>query len=126
MKEEKKNQDEKKKQEEMETVNLLDILLDEDNDDPITVYDENDNAVRFDQVAIIPFKEKLYAILKPIDEMEGVEDDEVIVFLIEETEDGDAQLVIETDEPVAMKVYDEYLKLLDKQEGSKKIASINC
>lgn len=117
MKEEKKNQDEKKKQEEMEAVNLLDILLDEDNDDPITVYDENDNAVRFDQVAIIPFKEKLYAILKPIDEMEGVEDDEVIVFLIEETEDGDAQLVIETDEPVAMKVYDEYLKLLDDAEG---------
>ena len=49
--------------------------------------------------------------------MEGVEDDEVIVFLIEETEDGDAELVIETDEPTAMKVYDEYLKLLDEAEG---------
>ena len=109
--------DDKKDVEEIQEVNLLDVLLDEDNDDPITVYDKNDKPVRFDQVAIIPFKEKLYAILKPIDEMEGVEDDEVIVFLIEETEDGDAELVIETDEPTAMKVYDEYLKLLDEAEG---------
>ena len=109
--------DDKKDVEEIQEVNLLDVLLDEDNDDPITVYDENDKPVRFDQVAIIPFKEKLYAILKPIDEMEGVEDDEVIVFLIEETEDGDAELVIETDEPTAMKVYDEYLKLLYEAEG---------
>lgn len=109
--------DDKKDVEEIQEVNLLDVLLDEDNDDPITVYDENDKPVRFDQVAIIPFKEKLYAILKPIDEMEGVEDDEVIVFLIEETEDGDAELVIETDESTAMKVYDEYLKLLDEAEG---------
>ena len=109
--------DDKKDVEEIQEVNLLDVLLDEDNDDPITVYDENDKPVRFDQVAIIPFKEKLYAILKPIDEMEGVEDDEVIVFLIEETEDGDAELVIETDEPTAMKVYDEDLKLLDEAEG---------
>ena len=109
--------DDKKDVEEIQEVNLLDVLLDEDNDDPITVYDENDKPVRFDQVAIIPFKEKLYAILKPIDEMEGVEDDEVIVFLIEETEDGDAELVIETDEPTAMKVYDECFKLLDEAEG---------
>ena len=104
------------KQEEVKDVNILDILLDEDNDDPITLFDENDKAVRFDQVAIIPFKEKLYAILKPIDDMEGVEDDEAIVFLIEETEDGDAELVIETDEPTAIKVFDEYYKLLDKKK----------
>ena len=109
--------DDKKDVEEIQEVNLLDVLLDEDNDDPITVYDENDKPVRFDQIAIIPFKEKLYAILKPIDEMEGVEDDEVIVFLIEETEDGDAELVIETDEPTTMKVFDEYFKLLDEAEG---------
>ena len=110
---------EKEKLDEKE-LNILDILLDEDNDDAITLYDENDKAVRFDQVAIIPFKEKLYAILKPIDDMEGVADDEAIVFLIEEKEDGDAELVIETDEPTAMKVFDEYYKLLDEAEKKNK------
>ena len=97
-------------------VGILDILLDEDNEDPITVYDENDKAINFDQVAIIPMDEKLYAILKPIDEMEGVADDEAIVFYINETGDGDATLEIETDESVAMRVFDEYYNLLDKAE----------
>lgn len=105
---------EKEKQEEL--VNVLDVLLDEDNDQPITLYDENDKAVKFDQVAIIPMDEQLYAILKPIDEMEGVADDEAIVFLVEEDEDGDAELVVETDEAKAIKVFDEYYKLLDEAE----------
>ena len=71
---------EEKKQEEKEAVDIVDILLDEDNEDPITLYDENDKAVKFDQVAVIPLNNNLYAILKPIDEMEGVADDEAIVF----------------------------------------------
>ena len=101
---------------ENEELSILDILLDEDNEDPITLYDENDKAIRFDQVAIIPMDDKLYAILKPIDEMEGVADDEAIVFYINEDGNGDATLDIETDEPVAMRVFDEYYKLLDKAE----------
>jgi len=104
------------KEKEQEAVNILDVLLDENNDEPITLYDENEKAVRFDQVAIIPMDEQLYAILKPIDEMEGVADDEAIVFLIEEDEDGDAELVVESDEAKAIKVFDEYYKLLDEAE----------
>ncbi len=104
------------KEKDQEAVNILDVLLDENNDKPITLYDENDKAVKFDQVAIIPMEEQLYAILKPIDEMEGVADDEAIVFLVEEDEDGDAELVVETDEAKAMKVFDEYYKLLDEAE----------
>lgn len=104
-----------------EEINILDVLLDEDNEDPITLYDQDDKAIRFDQVAIIPLGEgddrKLYAILKPIDEMEGVADDEAIVFKVIEDEAGDAVLEIETDEPVAIRVFDEYYKLLDAQDA---------
>lgn len=99
-----------------ENLSILDILLDEENDAPVVLYDENDKEIRFDQVAIIPLEEKLFAILKPIDEMEGVADDEAIVFLIQEEEDGDAELVVETDEALAMRVFDEYYKLLDNLE----------
>ena len=105
------------KMEEKKELGIMDILLDEDNEDPITLYDENDKAVRFDQVAIIPLDNKLYAILKPIDPMEGVADDEAIVFYVNEDGDGDATLEIETDEPTAIMVFDEYYKLLDKAEN---------
>lgn len=96
--------------------NILDILLDEDNDSQITLYDEKDNPVKFEQIAIIPLDEKLYAILKPAEKMEGVEDDEAIVFFIDETNPEDVSLVIEANEEVAVKVFDEYYKLLDEEE----------
>lgn len=103
-----------------ENLDVLDILLDEENESPITLYDENDKAIQFDQVAIIPMEEKLFAILKPIDEMEGVSDDEAIVFRVDEQESGETELVIETDEPLAMRVFDEFYRLLDEIEESDK------
>ena len=112
-----KKEDENLKNE--EELDILDVLLDENNDSPITLYDEEDNPVKFDQVAIIPLEEKLFAILKPIDEMEGVADDEAIVFLIEENKDGDSQLIVETDEARAMRVFDYYYRLLDEIEEDK-------
>ena len=98
-----------------QNIDILDILLDEDNEDPITLYDENSKAIKFDQVAIIPLEEKLYAILKPIDDIPGVADDEAIVFAINENDAGETTLIVETDEPLAMRVFDEYYKLLDAQ-----------
>ena len=103
-------------EEKKENVSILDILLDEDNEEPITLYDESDKPVKFDQVAIIPLNDKLYAILKPIDEMEGVADDEAIVFAVTEDSEGETVLEIETDEPTAIKVFDEYYKLLDNAD----------
>lgn len=99
-----------------QNIDILDILLDEDNEDPITLYDENSKAIKFDQVAIIPLEEKLYAILKPIDDIPGVADDEAIVFAINENDAGETTLIVETDEPLAMRVFDEYYKLLDAQD----------
>lgn len=95
-------------------LDLLDVLLDEDNEDPITLYDENNKAYKFDQVAVIPLDEKLYAILKPIDELEGVADDEAIVFAVNDN-DGETSLIVEIDESIAMRVFDEYYKLIDAQ-----------
>lgn len=95
-------------------LDILDILLDEDNEEPITLYDENSKPIKFDQVAVIPLDEKLYAILKPIDEIPGVADDEAIVFAVNENDAGETTLIVETDEPVAMRVFDEYYRLLDE------------
>lgn len=97
-------------------IDLLDILLDEDNEEPITLYDENSKAIKFDQVAIIPLDDRLFAILKPIDAIPGVADDEAIVFSINENDNGETTLIVETDESLAMRVFDEYYKLLDTQE----------
>lgn len=99
---------------------ILDLLLDENNDQPITLYDEENKAVKFEQVAIIPENENIYAILKPIDDLDGVADDEAIVFLVDFDEDGNSMLVIEQDEKTAITVFDKYYQLLDEEDAKQK------
>lgn len=105
---------------EEEFVDVLDILLDENNEDPITLYDNEDKKVRFEQVAVIPDDDKIYAILKPIDEMEDVADDEAIVFRADVDDDGFSVLTVETDEEIATRVFDKYYQLLDEAEKNNK------
>ncbi len=91
-------------------------LLDPKDSDPIVLYDENDNKVEFEQIALIPYEEKLYTILKPVEKMEGVADDEAIVFAFEEDADDDQILVVEENDSIIDAVFDVYNKLVDEQK----------
>ncbi len=91
-------------------------LLDKDDNDPIILYDENDNQVEFEQIALIPLEDKLYAILKPAKKMEGVADDEAIVFNFQEDEEKDPILVVEENDKTIDQVFEVYNQLLDEEE----------
>lgn len=93
----------------------IELLLDENNTDNLKLYDENNKETEFEQVAIIPIEEKVYAILKPVTKIAGVNDDEALVFVIEEIDDEDC-LVIVDDEKVVDQVFKEYYDLL-REEG---------
>lgn len=93
----------------------IELLLDENNSDNIKLFDDKNNEVEFEQVAIVPIEEKIYAILKPAQKMEGVGDDEALVFTIEEIDDEEC-LVIEENEEIIDKVFDQYYEML-KDEG---------
>lgn len=93
----------------------IELLLDENNSDNIKLFDDKNNEVEFEQVAIVPIDEKIYAILKPAQKMEGVGDDEALVFTIEEIDDEEC-LVIEESEEIIDKVFDQYYEML-KDEG---------
>ena len=97
----------------MEEKSLFEILIDENNNDPITLVTNGNKEVKFDQVGVFPYEEKLYTILKPIDKMEGVADNEAIVFALDEDENGEINLSIEEDVGIAERVFDEYYKLLN-------------
>ncbi len=93
----------------------IELLLDENNTENLKLYDENNKETEFEQVAVIPMNEKVYAILKPVTKIVGVNDDEALVFVIEEIDDEDC-LVIVDDEKVVDDVFKEYYELL-KAEG---------
>ncbi len=110
--------------EEIKPVDLLDVLLDQDNKEPIVLMDETGKQMAFEQVAVIPYevrKEKrLYCVLKPLDKIEGIADDEAIVFLVDTDDEGNSVIKIEEDEEVAIAVFDKYYDLLEEAQKEEK------
>ena len=67
-----------------------------DNDNIITLIDENGKELDFEMVAVIPYKGKDYVALVPAGDEEC---DEAVILEIEEQEDGSEELItIESDE----------------------------
>ena len=101
-----------------EMQNPIDCLFDEDNNDAIILFNEKGEEIAFEQIALIPQKEKTYAILKPIQPMEGVGEDEGLVFSIETSnEDGQEYLVLVTDEGIIDEVFTVYDELVAEEES---------
>ena len=95
-----------------EEYSVVDMLLDPDNESPITLVNENGTEIVFDQIAVIPYKEKLYAILKPATPIDGVGEDEALVFEINIEEDT---LFVIYDFALCDKIFDVYYDLLKEQ-----------
>lgn len=100
-------------------MDTLEMLLDEDNSEPVTLWDENNKEMRFEQVAVIPYDYKIYCILKPIDKIDGVADDEALVFRVDENEDGDTIICVEENEDMAVTIFDQYCDLLEESAKKK-------
>ena len=110
-----------------EEKNPIERLFDENDTSPISLYNEKGEAVKFDQIAIIPVEDQIFAILKPVDPMEGLNDDEALVFEIVEPEDEDEEdyLNLVSDIDLIDKVFEAYNKLMDEEEEKQKIRKGN-
>lgn len=96
-------------------ISPIDMLLDEKNTENIVLFDDKNNAVEFEQIAIIPLDGKTYAILHPLGGDDPMPDDEALVFVIDEVDDEDVLLLVD-DEQTEEKVFDEYYKLADETD----------
>ena len=98
---------------------LLNVLLDEDNCDPVMMINPLGQVISFEQIAVIPHtvndKNFLYAILRPLDNIEGVADDEAIVFRVDFDEAGNTELRFKHDDDISFDVFDKYYDLLESE-----------
>lgn len=97
---------------------LLDVLLDQNDNDPIVLTDGAGKILAFEQIAVIPYNNNddivLYAILKPISEIKGIADDEAVVFKAVVGESGDTILIVETDEIIAIEIFNMYYDIFEE------------
>ena len=101
---------------ENEFLSPIDKLLSEDNTDTIVLYNENNEPVEFEQIAVIPLQGVVYVILRPVAEMDGIAEDEALVFAIEEVDDEECICVVD-DNDIIDEVFAEYYKLLGEIPG---------
>ena len=107
----------KKEQEKIDAFNAspVGMLLDENNVDDIVLFDSDNNPIKFQQVALIPYEKtgKLYAILIPLTPMVGVNPGEGVLFEIDEE---NIDLSIVRDDAIIDEVLEIYLKEIEDSE----------
>ena len=90
------------------------MILDEDCDENIVLFDEDGESTEFEQIAVIPLDDQLYCILRPID-MPDLEEDEAFVFAIS-SDDEEGSLDLVEDDDIVEEVFQLYYTLLDDEE----------
>lgn len=96
----------------------IDPILDPHNKDNVFLIDDNLGLIEFEQIALIPMDDELYAILKPVGDFEGL-NDEAPAFLIWANDDDEAILDEVHDEEIKGKIFAIYNKLFDEAQLEK-------
>ena len=97
-------------------INPIDAIYDENNNDAIILMNDHGEEIPFEQIALIPIFEKHYVILKPMVKLDGIGEDEGLVFSIEVNDEGLEYLSLVVDEGIIDQIFDIYFKLLEDEE----------
>ena len=99
----------------MKIKNPIEQILDEKNTENVILYDAENKPIEFEQIAVIPLERtgKLYAIMIPVTPMQGVEEGEGVLFVIDEIK-GDIE--IERNEAIIDEVLSIYKTLIEEGE----------
>lgn len=97
---------------------IIDTISNKENQDCIvTLCAENGKEVDFIEIAGIAYKGNFYAILQPVELLDGMNEDEALVFRVRTDEDGKDTFDVELDDEVIEAVFKEYEKLYDDAVG---------
>ena len=83
------------------------------NFENVKIADEDGNEFEFEQIALVDYEGEYYVILDPVTKIEGIGEDEVYVFMIDENEDG---LVLVEDIDVVEGVFKVYYEMPQDEE----------
>ncbi|MBQ8145416.1 MAG: DUF1292 domain-containing protein [Clostridia bacterium] len=84
-----------------------------ENEDIITLKSADGENIDFVEIAGIALKGSFYVILQPVELLEGMSDDEALVFKLERLESGEDKYTIVLEDEIVDAVFEEYYKLLD-------------
>ena len=86
----------------------------EEYDDIITLTSENNEEIDFVNIAQIVYQSKIYAILQPVELLDGMDEDEAFVFEVKTDEEAQNSFTIVTDDEIIDEVFSRYNQLLEE------------
>jgi hypothetical protein len=86
------------------------------DDDIVTLRAADGDDIDFVEIAGIAHKGNFYAILQPVELLEGMNEDEALVFLVSRDEEGNDRFEICLDDEIIEAVFAEYNRLLDNAQ----------
>lgn len=91
----------------------LDFNEREEQDDIVTLKTANGEEIDFIEIAGIAYRERFYVILQPVQLLDGMAEDEALVFQVKR-ENGEDRFEIELDDSIIDAVFEEYYRLLTR------------
>jgi len=88
----------------------------ESGNEIVELLDEDGKSVRFEHLMTVEYEGDPYVLLVPIDEVEDVDEDEVIILRIETGENGEDAYVGIEDEDLLEKIFERYLEIAEADE----------
>lgn len=85
--------------------------------DIVELTDDNGKPLKFYHIGTIEFKKAYYAAFQPAEEIEGLGEDEIVIFEVTGTEDGEeSELLPIEDQDLLDEVYEEFCKVLEEDD----------
>lgn len=84
--------------------------------DIVELVDDGGRVLKFYHIGTMDYKDECFAFFQPAEAMEGAEEDEVIIFMISEDEEGKEVLLPVEDEAKLDAVYEEFCKAMEEED----------
>jgi len=90
-----------------------------EGDRVISLTGDDGQTVEFFEIACVDYEGEFYSLLQPVKPMEGIADDEVVIFKLQEDEENeDTDLFLPVgDEDILEKVFEEYMRKIADEES---------
>ena len=98
----------------------------EELSDIVELVDETGRVLKFYHLATMDYKDECFAFFQAAEEIEGAEEDEVIIFQIQDDGKGGDVLLPVEDEDKLDAVYAEFCKMMDEDEDDCECDCADC
>ena len=82
----------------------------------VELVDDGGRKMKFYHIGTMDYKDECFAFFQPAEEIEGVNEDEVVIFMISEDESGKEVLLPIEDEDKLDAVYEEFCKVMEEED----------